>query len=417
MTVDPQNMVLYLAAEARDDEALAAAARFAHLASNSQLERSDSYSLWSNMTRGITGDIRRSQALAQVSTAIDSRTVAPNMELLHDAQYLGHDEEALRQARIISAKRMEDETPEFQKVGFGYTQELGRFALDTELGDFTQATQETCEFLCTPARALSRRAEYFARLHDPAKARALLAEARAMDTPHDVQTERARYFTATATSDWHSAIAAAHDYEGDERFTPPGQTPTPRFNDTLVRTLVDPLLAVALARSGDIDAARAAIASSPLDCYDCLRVRGVVEGLAKNWTAAASWFARATKVAPSIPFAFADWGEMLMRKGDLDGALAKFTIASQKGPHFADPLEMWGEALIAKNRSDLALAKFEEAAKDAPNWGSLHLKWGEALWWSGDHAGARNQLAIAAHLDLTSPEKSELARTGTSRGR
>jgi tetratricopeptide (TPR) repeat protein len=71
---------------------------------------------------------------------------------------------------------------------------------------------------------------------------------------------------------------------------------------------------------------------------------------------------------------------MLLRKGNYDAAIAKFTLANQKGPHFADPLEMWGEALMRKNRSDLALANFAEANKYAPNWGRLHLKWGEALF-------------------------------------
>jgi tetratricopeptide (TPR) repeat protein len=103
-----------------------------------------------------------------------------------------------------------------------------------------------------------------------------------------------------------------------------------------------------------------------------------------------------------------------MTRGDLDGAIAKFTIANQKGPHFADPLEMWGEALIARNRSDLALAKFEEANKYAPNWGRLHLKWGEALLWSGDKADAQKQFTEASHLDLTSSEKSELVRAGAA---
>ena len=88
----------------------------------------------------------------------------------------------------------------------------------------------------------------------------------------------------------------------------------------------------------------------------------------------------------------------------------KFEVANRKGPHFADPLEMWGEVLIAKNRSDLALAKFEEASKYAPNWGRLHLKWGEALWWSGKKDEASRQFAIAAALDLTLSEKSELAK-------
>jgi tetratricopeptide (TPR) repeat protein len=97
-----------------------------------------------------------------------------------------------------------------------------------------------------------------------------------------------------------------------------------------------------------------------------------------------------------------------LRKGDFDGAIAKFESANKKGPHFADPLEMWGEALIAKNRSDLAFAKFEEASRYAPNWGRLHLKWGEALLWSGDKAGAQKQLAIARGIDLSSSERSEL---------
>jgi tetratricopeptide (TPR) repeat protein len=121
-------------------------------------------------------------------------------------------------------------------------------------------------------------------------------------------------------------------------------------------------------------------------------------------------FAIVSARSPHIPFADSDWGMMLMRKGDLDGAIAKFASAHQKGPHFADPLEMWGEALIAKNRSDLAFAKFEEAAKYAPNWGRLHLKWGEARLWSGDKDGARKQFALAGGLDLTPSEKSELTR-------
>jgi tetratricopeptide (TPR) repeat protein len=177
-----------------------------------------------------------------------------------------------------------------------------------------------------------------------------------------------------------------------------------------------PLVALAQARSGDVKAAWATIAKLPLDCYLCLRVRGQTAAMEKDWNGSQHWFARATGLAPSIPFAYVEWGQLLMAKGDFDGAIAKFEVAHQKGPHFADPLEMWGEALIAKNRSDLALAKFEEANKYAPNWGRLHLKWGEALLWSGDKSGAQKQFAAAAHLDLTPSEKSELTRMGSSHG-
>jgi tetratricopeptide (TPR) repeat protein len=171
-----------------------------------------------------------------------------------------------------------------------------------------------------------------------------------------------------------------------------------------------PLEAVIDAHVGQLAKARAMIASTPLDCEACMFSRGQVDAVARNWGGAAYWFARADTYAPSFPFVSTEWGRLLLLRGDADGAIAKFQIASWRSPHFADPLEMWGEALIDKNRSDLALAKFADAGKYAPNWGRLHLKWGEALWWSGDHDGARKQFAIADGLDLTAAERAERAR-------
>jgi tetratricopeptide (TPR) repeat protein len=101
---------------------------------------------------------------------------------------------------------------------------------------------------------------------------------------------------------------------------------------------------------------------------------------------------------------------MLLAKGDIDGAIAKFKSANEKGPRFADPLEMWGEALMLKNRSDLALAKFAEAAKYAPDWGRLHLKWGEALAYTGKKDDAKKEFAISAGLDLSTADKAALER-------
>jgi len=99
---------------------------------------------------------------------------------------------------------------------------------------------------------------------------------------------------------------------------------------------------------------------------------------------------------------------MLLQKGDYDGAIKRFSLAHQKGPHFADPLEIWGEALMAKNRSDLATTKFEEAARYAPNWGRLHLNWAEALVYSGRRDEARKQFQIARGLELSAPERAAM---------
>jgi tetratricopeptide (TPR) repeat protein len=179
-----------------------------------------------------------------------------------------------------------------------------------------------------------------------------------------------------------------------------------------------PWLAYANARLGDVQAAQVLIDKTALDCYLCVRMRGNIEVAQKNWSKATGWFAEAVKQAPSIPFAYADWGAMLLAKGDFDGAIAKFKVANAKSPHFADPLEMWGEALMLKNRSDLALAKFEEASKYAPNWGRLHLKWGEALFYTGDKTKdeAKKQLAMAATLDLSSADKGTLSNWMKLRG-
>jgi tetratricopeptide (TPR) repeat protein len=101
---------------------------------------------------------------------------------------------------------------------------------------------------------------------------------------------------------------------------------------------------------------------------------------------------------------------MLLAKGDVDGAVAKFRIANEKGPHFAEALELWGEALMLQNRSDLALAKFEEANKYAPNWGRLHLKWGEALYYTGERAQAEKQFSTTARLELSHDDAIALRR-------
>jgi len=169
-----------------------------------------------------------------------------------------------------------------------------------------------------------------------------------------------------------------------------------------------PAVAYAKARVGDIAGADALIGRTPLDCYPCLRFRGLIDMVKKNWGGADYWFARAVDEAPDPPFAYAEWGQMLLAKGDFESAIAKFREANAKSPHFADPLEQWGEALIAENRSDLAIAKFSEANAYAPHWGRLHLKWGEALDYAGHHDEARQQYAAASSMELTPRDRAML---------
>jgi tetratricopeptide (TPR) repeat protein len=242
-------------------------------------------------------------------------------------------------------------------------------------------------------------------MHAPAQSRIALGEAATMANASPVALARTHYFLDATLQNWPAATADAKNY-GDEVVA--DKSVSPRYLAAKESVLVAPLRAEALARSGDFKSAQTSIDATPRDCYHCVRVRGLINALQKNETGAAFWFADAVKQAPSLPFAYADWGQMLMNEGDLDGAIAKFTLANQRGPHFADPLEMWGEALVAKNRSDLALVKFAEAEKYAPNWGRLHLKWGEALAYLGKTGEAKAQFAISAGLDLSPVDRTIL---------
>jgi tetratricopeptide (TPR) repeat protein len=172
----------------------------------------------------------------------------------------------------------------------------------------------------------------------------------------------------------------------------------------------------ARAMNGDLAGAKALIATTPLDCDTCLRMRGRIATAERDFPAAERWFGQATRQAPSIPFAYVDWGAERLARGDVEGAIAKLRTAHAKAPNFADSLELWGEALMAKRDYAGAIAKFAEADKDAPRWGRNHLRWGEALMLSGRYAEARAQFDAANGLDLSKPDRAALdvllARTG-----
>ena len=178
----------------------------------------------------------------------------------------------------------------------------------------------------------------------------------------------------------------------------------------LVPSEVIPMVAQAKAAMGDLSAAEALIATTPSDCDSCLRERGKLAALRRDWPAAERWFAQAARIAPSIPFADTDWGEMLLAKGDVDGAIARLAQAHAKSPRFADPLELWGEALIRKGDFAGAVARFAEADKYAPRWGRDHLHWAQALARLGRGDEARAQYRAASQMDLSAADRAELSQ-------
>ncbi|MGZ6016020.1 MAG: hypothetical protein ACXWKM_09775, partial [Phenylobacterium sp.] len=167
---------------------------------------------------------------------------------------------------------------------------------------------------------------------------------------------------------------------------------------TLRVTGLTPWLAYARMKTGDLAAARAFIATTPADCYLCLRVRAQIAEAGHDRTAADGWFARAAGAAPSLPFAYFERGEALAARGDLKGAAVQFARAHELSPAFADPLQAWGEVLARQGDRAGAIAKYRQAAVAAPHWARPHLFSAQVLTGLGQSSDAAKELQLARTL-------------------
>ena len=213
----------------------------------------------------------------------------------------------------------------------------------------------------------------------------------------------ARASQAEALDDW-ATVAAELEAEQPRQLALGAPA-----KEALVRAL-QPLLAYAYARTGRVSQAEALVGGTPMDCDFCVLARGQVAAARQDWSTTNRWFSLVARRTPSIPFANTEWGEMLLAKGDTDGAIARLADAHRQSPHFADPLELWGEALMRKGDAEGAAQKFASADKCAPRWGRDHLRWGQALAKLGKPDEARAQWRAAAGMDLSVADRAELAR-------
>ena len=374
-----------------------------------------------NTARFYNADIRVSSDYFRKALAESPDLVVAELDLAENEDNLSHDEAALAFGRATEKMYEGGNVISTARSNAGRVYRLENLAMiDGLLGDFAQVIADDQPGVYIPDVSGSVEAlrenilSALAFQHDGPAVRAGLKMLPALpqSDAFDRLTRIEGLFNAYAgLQNWQALVAIDPAAEKAQWEGLPTQD-----NRTLIQANVWPWLALAKAELGDIPGAVAVIAKTPLDCYDCVRVRGTIAALALRPGAADFWFADAVKQAPSIPFAYTDWGAALLAEGRTDTAIVRFKLANEKGPHFADPLEMWGEALMRQNRSDLALAKFEEANKHAPHWGRLHLKWGEALFYAGKHDDAKKQFAIAAGLDLSPSDKAALGRWMTSHG-
>jgi tetratricopeptide (TPR) repeat protein len=153
--------------------------------------------------------------------------------------------------------------------------------------------------------------------------------------------------------------------------------------DTLQKAYVDPVVSTSSApmicfaapifqAAGQPAKADVALAAAGKFTFvDCTRFKGDILDVRGNWAGAQAWYAKAVKLAPSLPAGYYSWGMSMAKHGDLEGAAAKLKDANQRGPHWADPLKVWGDVLAKQGHTKEALVKYDEALKYAPNWKQL----------------------------------------------
>jgi tetratricopeptide (TPR) repeat protein len=213
-------------------------------------------------------------------------------------------------------------------------------------------------------RALERlqQAAILIHLHDPMSAAEILNFVPASQSPRgEIRASETRSRLAAERGDWAAALLEIEHSNA-----------TNHGESVKALRVHDPLFAADLyAHAGRNAEADEIIASLPADNYDGWRARGRVAMLRQNYASAEQAFAEAVRQAPSFALAYNDWGDLLYAKGDLPGAIAKYSDANQRGPHWADPLKAWGDALAKQGHAKEALAKYDEALKYAPNWAAL----------------------------------------------
>jgi tetratricopeptide (TPR) repeat protein len=405
----PYRFAQYLEQHGRMAEAFTVIADLA--AHGPASERGWAYSLWSTFDLNDHGDpvaarVHGLKALAQGGGAMVETEIA----LVGEEAWSGHDEASLRYS-IDLERRAQTRAPEQTEDYFNENRLVASAWLKSLVGDergsavLWPAVEKEADVNGIQGLSPGLAAMAYALDHDLPAARAAIAAKEEPDDTRFLEADAVNQFSALPTywiaaesGDWSAALADARAADAwlAER------KPTRPLMGLLQSVWIHPLEALALAKTGDAAGASALIATTPLDCYLCLRVRGRIATEARDWPAADRWFAEAAQQAPSLPFAETEWGASLLARGDADAAIVKLSRAHKAGPHFADPQELWGEALLKKGDLKGAVAKFQAADADAPRWGRNHLLWGEALARLGrtDDAKAQRRQAAASGLSV-----------------
>jgi tetratricopeptide (TPR) repeat protein len=413
----PYRFATYLEQHGRVDEAIKIIADLA--ANGPPGERSWAYALWSTFEVNDLGDTAAGIPLARQSVSFSTgvgSSVRADIALIGAEVWAGHDEQALVASKDLDPKAHE-RTSETSSAYFEQNSLISSAWLASIAGDLRRSAAGWLKVARTQEYAGLARLGYamasteLALNHDPKAAATVLQELTDADDTSFLQADAINafmglpsYWQAMEREDWQAALA---DAQRADSWLETHKAKL-RVAGLMQSVWMHPLEALALAKAGDLPGAQRLIDTTPADCYLCLRMRGGIAVAGGDWPAAERWFTEATRLGPSLPFAFTDWGRARLAHGDVEGAMAVLRRAHVAGPRFADPLELTGEAQMSRSDWDRADDGFRAAAELAPAWGRIHLKWGESLLRSGHERQARAQLALARNLYLTASEHAEV---------
>jgi tetratricopeptide (TPR) repeat protein len=374
----PYRFAEFLFGHGRNTEALNVISELA--LNGPRSERGWAYAQWGTLDLNVKGDTSRAATHCLAGLAYsDASTVPAEICLVNSAVWAGHDEKALEYSRKLTvhaqkrAPGITDAYFENNKIISTAYQASIEGDIQKSAKDFTLA-ESAPEYLGTVKLAPALAATAYAMNHDPDSASKILERMEPTDDSSFLQLDALSAFTAlpvfwidAAKKDWPAALADARKCDAwlDVHAT------TDKVLGLLRPVWIQPLEALAMAKSGDAASAEALIAMTPLDCYLCARVRGQIAATKHDWRSAEQWFTEAVRQAPSLPFAFSEWGEMRLSKGDIAGAIEMFDTANRKSPHYADALKGWGDALAGQRKWDAAREKYNDALNYAPNWKEL----------------------------------------------
>ena len=172
-----------------------------------------------------------------------------------------------------------------------------------------------------------------------------------------------------------------------------------------VQTSRYPGVAIAFARAGDLESARALLSELPEGNYYADLTRVYVDGLAGDGLAVEQRMETLIEQAPEIAYGEFFWSDVALQQGDVTRAIDLLAAAHRKAPGWADPLRYWGDALAQNGQHRAAVHRYRQAAERAPRWGALHIAWGRAEEARGRTRQARQLYEQAVTMDMSAADR------------